>query len=94
MCRQVLSEEVGRRDGSRLPAVLSSLPWLLTRYQAALKRQALARAREAPLSTHKERHKGAAPASADFHFFAALLQPVLAGLNSVWQVHALTLRCI
>lgn len=86
-CMQVLADEVKRQDVATLPAVLSSLPWLLTRFQAALKRQALAQAREAAHGfDHRGRTKGAAPASADFQFFAVLLQPILAVLETSWKV--------
>jgi hypothetical protein len=91
---QVLSEEVDRMNTTRLPAVLSALPWLLARFQSGLKRQALAHAREAAQAAQaaghagRQRSTGAWGTSADFQFFAALVLPVLARLEAKSQVCA------
>lgn len=76
-------------DAEKLSALLAGLPWLLVRFKAALRRHARAAASDVRDGVEQGRRRlreGTASrgvaASADFDFFALLLEPVLAGLES------------
>ena len=88
---QELSREISTGTPADLPEVLAALPWLLGHFKAALRRHArtlaaeAAALAEATAGARSSRSDAAAGlrGSADFGFFAALLQPVLAGIEQV-----------
>ena len=77
----------------KLEVLLAGLPWLLLRFKRALKSHARAAAIDARDWTEQGRGKtregaasGGVAASADFGFFALLLEPILASLESAAKV--------
>ena len=80
---------MGQASSVKLQLILAGLPWLLVRFKAALKRNAKALANSGRGTADQGRgharggtQAGSSTASADFGFFALLLEPILAGLES------------
>ena len=85
---QIISNELNCMDAARLSGLLSSLPWLLLKFQAAHKRVASSQAQSSVAALDKGaagRMKHTA-ALADFAFLALLLQPLVHGLQQNLQV--------
>lgn len=101
VCLQKLFQEVGQASSAKLQHILAGLPWLLVRFKAALKRSAKALANSGRDSLDVGRghprggtQAGSATASADFGFYALLLEPVLAGLESAPKVNAMQITLL
>ncbi len=97
---------MGQAGSVKLQLTLAGLPWLLVRFNTALKRNAKAFANSGRDAGDQGRgharggtQAGSATASADFGFFSLLLEPLLTRLESAAKVgfqatiRARNLRC-
>jgi hypothetical protein len=95
---QVLSDEIMRKDATTLPALLGGLPWLLLRFQTAVRRHEQAEDRNAVHIAGKGKQRSPrATSAADFNFFSSLLRPILVGLTDILCLEAspwLSLPCM
>ena len=80
---QAISRELAEGKHTGLPEFLGGLPWLLVRFRAALKRPQPA---EPAKASHRGPNQDSGGPSAEFAFFALLLQLLMDPVLAAFQV--------